>query len=309
MPELPDITTYVDGLERTLVDRQLQAVEIASPFVLRTVSPSAADLVGQTVRGASRLNKRLVLHFDADVHLVIHLMIAGRLRWREPGKKPPGGPKNTLARFEVAEGSVWLTEASSKKRASMHVVQGPDALAPFDRGGLEVLEANRAQFEAALTRENRTLKRALTDPRILSGIGNSYSDEILFAARLSPMLLTQRLDAEQLGRLFDATQSTLTAWIARLRDEVGEGFPEKVTAFHPEMHVHGRYNEPCRVCAAKVQRIRYASNEANYCAACQNAGRLLADRGLSQLMRKDWPKTLEALEELRGDQSNRKSSQ
>ncbi|MCA8944376.1 MAG: formamidopyrimidine-DNA glycosylase [Planctomycetes bacterium] len=300
MPELPDVANYVEALEGFTLGRELRVFELSNPFVLRTVEPGPNDLVGRRVEGYRRFGKRIVFAFEDELFLVLHLMIAGRLRWRALDAKGPGGPKRTLANLTFDDGRLWLTEVSSRKRASLHVVRGEDALEPFRRAGLEVLDADFDSFRAALTAQNRTLKRAMTDPRILSGIGNAYSDEILFHARLSPVVLTSRLSDAELLRLFEATRTTLTVWTDRLRAEVGDGFPEKVTAFHPEMAVHGRYREPCRACGKPIQRIRYANNECNYCAECQNAGRLLADRGLSQLMRKDWPKTLEELEELRG---------
>jgi formamidopyrimidine-DNA glycosylase len=298
MPELPDVTIYRERLLGTLGGQQLAAVRLFSPFVLRTVDPPVEALVGQKLAGVERLGKRLILDFGAQLFLVVHLMIAGRLRLRKPGAKPPG--RMGLAAFDFAPGTLLLTEAASKKRASLHVVRGRAALTEFDRGGLEVLDCTLAEFAAALRRENRTLKRALTDPRILSGIGNAYSDEILHAARLSPLQLTSRLDDAALARLHDATRNTLLLWTDRLRREVGDGFPDEVTAFREGMAVHGRFKQPCPVCATPVQHILYASNECNYCPTCQTGGRLLADRGLSQLMRQDWPKTLEELEERKG---------
>jgi len=297
VPELPDVTIYLERLAALIGGHVLRGLELQSPFVLRTVEPPIDALAGHRVVGLDRLGKRLVWHFAEDRHLVIHLMIAGRLRWRAPGRKGPG--KIALASFAFDHGTLWLTEASAKKRASIHVVDGTAALAEFDRGGIDVLSAELPAFAAALRHENHTLKRALTDPRILSGIGNAYSDEILHAARLSPMRLTSKLDDEEVARLFAATQATLRHWIEVLREEVGDGFPEVVTAFREGMAVHGRYREQCPECGSPVQRIRYASNECNYCARCQNAGRLLADRGLSRLLKKDWPKTLEELEERR----------
>ncbi len=299
VPELPDVTIYIESLERTLGDAPVRAIDLRSPFVLRTVEPPLNSIVGRPVTGYRRLGKRIVFEFDDDLFLVLHLMIAGRLRWRKKDSKPPAG-KNTVAGLEFDHGKLWLTEASSRKRASLHLVQGESELEPFERGGLELEDAMLDQFREALLRENRTLKRAMTDPRILSGIGNAYSDEILFHARLSPIVWTSRLTEEEIERLFETSKSTMADWITLLREQVGDGFPEKVTAFRPEMHVHGRYREPCTECGNPVQRIRYASNECNYCAECQTDGKLLADRGLSQLMRKDWPKTLEELEELRG---------
>ncbi|HLU38679.1 MAG TPA: DNA-formamidopyrimidine glycosylase family protein [Planctomycetota bacterium] len=295
MPELPDVTIYQERLVALLRGEVLEQTRLFSPFVLRSVEPPITALHGRALRGVERLGKRLVFDFGDDLFLVVHLMIAGRLRWRKKGSKPPG--RLGLAAFDFAPGTVMLTEAATRKRASLHVVPGRAALAEFDRGGLEVLDSTLAEFAAALRRENRTLKRALTDPRILSGIGNAYSDEILHAAGLSPVQLTSRLDDEAMARLHAATVATLRHWIDRLRAEVGDGFPEQVTAFREGMAVHGRYRQPCPRCGTPVQHIRYASNECNYCPACQTGGRLLADRGLSQLMRADWPKTLEELEE------------
>ena len=297
MPELPDVTVYVERLNERLAGEALIGVRLLDPFVLRTVEPGIGEFVGCNFQAAHRIGKRIALRFEPDRFAVLHLMIAGRLRWRAPGKRVGGA---AVAAFDFEAGSLWLTEASRKKRAALHLVRGEAALAQFDRGGLEVLDASPAGFAAALRRENRTLKRALTDPRILSGIGNAYSDEILHRARLSPMRWTSRLDDAEVARLHAATVAVLTEWTDRLRAEVGDGFPEKVTAFRDGMAVHGRYREPCPDCGQPVQRIRYASNECNYCAQCQNEGRLLADRGLSQLLKQDWPKTLEELEELRG---------
>ncbi|MEZ5965952.1 MAG: DNA-formamidopyrimidine glycosylase family protein [Planctomycetota bacterium] len=298
MPELPDVTVYRERLVALLGGRELDGVRLFSPFVLRSVEPPVQALVGRTLQDVERLGKRLVLVFGDDLFLVLHLMIAGRLRLRKPGAKPPG--KMGLAAFDFAASTLMLTEAASKKRASLHVVHGRAGLAEFDRGGLEVMDTDVEAFAAALRRENRTLKRALTDPRILSGIGNAYSDEILHAARLSPTQLTANLGDDAMARLFAATRDTLRTWTERLRTEVGDGFPDEVTAFREAMAVHGRYKQPCPVCQTPVQHILYASNECNYCPTCQTEGRLLADRGLSQLMRKDWPKTLEELEEKKG---------
>jgi formamidopyrimidine-DNA glycosylase len=297
MPELPDVTVYQERLRAHLVGQTLQQVRLKSPFLLRTVTPPLTAAHGRPVAAVHRIGKRLVLEFDGELMLVLHLMIAGRLRWKDPGHSV--ADRAVLAAFDFPHGTLVFTEQGTKKRASLHVVQGRAALREFDRGGLEVMDATTAQFAAALRRENRTLKRALTDPRLFSGIGNAYSDEILHAARLSPVLLTSRLDDDQCERLRAATVATMSAWIARLRAEVGDGFPDKVTAFRPEMAVHGKAGKPCPDCGAPVQRIRYADNECNYCARCQCGGRLLADRGLSTLLKGDWPKTLEELEELR----------
>jgi len=297
VPELPDVTLYVEALERHVVGRRLERARVVSPSLLRTFDPPLASAEGRTVVGSERIGKRIVLALEDDLFLVFHLMIAGRLRWKPPGAKPPG--KRSLAAFGFTEGTLLLTEASTKKRATLHVVTGRSGLAEFDRGGLEVLGASPAEFGASLRRENHTLKRSLTDPRILSGIGNAYSDEILHRARMSPVKWTSRLADEEIEVLLEATQATLTEWTERLRAELGDGFPDKVTAFRPEMSVHGRYREPCPACGAPVQRIVHASNESNYCAVCQTGGKLLADRALSRLLKKDWPKTLEEMERRR----------
>jgi formamidopyrimidine-DNA glycosylase len=295
MPELPDIVVYLEALTRHIVGRPLQRLQLHSPFVLRTVDPPIDAIQGQVVRGVRRIGKRIVLSFDDDLFLVLHLMIAGRLRWREPGKKSGMGPKLMLASFVFEHGTLFFTEASSKKRASLQLVRGEAALRALDPGGIEPLEATREQFHDALTRESHTLKRALTDPHLFSGIGNAYSDEILYAARLSPLKLSRSLSEEEFVRLFDATRATLTRWTALLRAQTGDGFPEKVTAFHDEMAVHGRFRLPCPVCGKPVQRIVYASNECNYCAAGQTNGRLLADRSLSRLLKSDWPTSIDDL--------------
>ena len=295
MPELPDVVIYLEALTRHIVGRRLARVHLLSPFVLRSVDPPVTAITDQTVSDVRRVGKRIVLVFDPDLFLVLHLMIAGRLRWREPGKKPGMGPKMILASFEFAEGTLFFTEASSKKRASMQLVRGDAALRALDPGGLEPLGATLEQFHDALTRESHTLKRALTDPHLFSGIGNAYSDEILHAARLSPLRLTRSLHDKECLRLYDATRGTLLAWIDRLRQDVHNGFPEKVTAFRDEMAVHGRFRQPCPVCGSPVQRIVYAANECNYCATCQTGGRLLADRSLSRLLRDDWPKSIDDL--------------
>jgi len=296
LPELPDVVVYLEALTREIVGRRLERVKLSSPFVLRSVDPPITSLHGQAVRGVRRIGKRIVLEFADDVFLVIHLMIAGRLRWRAPGQKPGMGPKMLLASFEFGHGTLFFTEASSQKRASMQLVRGEQALRALDPGGIEPLDATREEFHEALTRGNHTLKRALTDPHLFSGIGNAYSDEILHAGRLSPFKQTQSLTDDEVRRLYESTRTTLLQWIARLRDQAGDEFPEKVTAFHEEMAVHGRYGKPCPDCGSPVQRVVYAANEANYCATCQTDGRLLADRALSRLLREDWPRTLDELE-------------
>ncbi|HXJ32928.1 MAG TPA: DNA-formamidopyrimidine glycosylase family protein [Candidatus Eisenbacteria bacterium] len=297
MPELPDVTVYLDALAPRLVGATLERVRVASPFLVRSVDPPLGDAFGREITGLRRIGKRIVVALAGDVYLVVHLMIAGRLRWRERGAKIPG--KLGLAAFDVTRGTLLLTEASTRKRASLHVVRGEAALRDFDPGGIEVLDADLATFAAALRRERHTVKRSLTDPRIFAGIGNAYSDEILHAARLSPVVMTDRLSDDEIARLHEATRATLAGWIDRLRRETGDRFPEHVTAFRDGMAVHGRYRQPCPVCGAPVQRIRHAENESNYCATCQTGGRLLADRSLSRLLRADWPRTLEELEERR----------
>ena len=294
MPELPDVTVYVERLAARVGGQALERIQLASPFVLRTVDPPIGSLAGRRVREVRRLGKRIVLGFESDLFLAIHLMIAGRLRWRPPGKKLGG--RMVLAAFFFPEGTLYLTEAGTTRRAMLHLVRGEAALAEFDRGGLEVLTATAAEFAQRLTSENHTVKRALADPRLFSGIGNAYSDEILHRARMSPMALTGRLEPAEIARLHEATVAVLREWIDRLRSEVGDGFPEEVTAFRPEMAVHGRYELPCPVCGAPVQRIRYATNETNYCARCQTGGRMLADRSLSRLLREDWPRSIDELE-------------
>jgi len=295
MPELPDIEVYLDALRRRVLGAELQGIELKSPFVLRTVDPPPSALVGRRVVELRRLGKRIVFVFEGELFLVVHLMVAGRFRWRDPGAKLAVG-KIGLAALTFAGGTLLLTEAGSKKRAALHVVRGEEALAGHDPGGLEVLSATFEEFLAVLTRENHTVKRALTDPHLFSGIGNAYSDEILHRARLSPFVLTSRIARGDAERLFAAVVDSLREWTERLRRETGERFPEKVTAFRPEMAVHGRYNQPCPVCGTPVQRIVYAENESNYCPTCQTGGKLLADRALSQLLKGDWPKTLEELE-------------
>jgi len=297
MPELPDVVLYVEHLDRLLRGQVLERLHLVSPFVLRSVEPPPAVLEGREVRGFRRLGKQIVFDFGAEYYLVVHLMIAGRFHWKNRGTKP--ARKVVLAALEFPHGTLQFTEASTRKRARLDVVTGDAALAAFDRGGLEVLEAPLAAFAARLQSESHTLKRALTDPRLFSGIGNAYSDEILHHARLSPLRLTRQLDDAEVERLHAALQSTLREWMERLRTQSGNRFPEKVTAFRPEMDVHGRYRAPCPVCGAAVQRIRYAENECNYCPGCQTGGRLLADRGLSKLLKDDWPRTLEELEEHR----------
>jgi formamidopyrimidine-DNA glycosylase len=297
MPELPDVTLYLEHLAARVLDRPLIAVRVTSPFVLRTVHPTVRELAGKRVAELRRIGKQIVFGFEGDLYLVVHLMIAGRFHWKPPGAR--SNRKIGLAAFDFPTGTLLLTEAGSKRRASLHVVEGEAALAPFDRGGIDVLGTTLADFRAALVRENHTLKRALTDPRFLSGIGNAYSDEILHRARLSPLRLTRQLHDAEWKQLHAATQATLGEWIARLRLAAGDSFPEKVTAFRDGMAVHGRYRKPCPDCGAPVQRIAYADNECNYCARCQTGGRLLADRSLSRLLKNDWPRTLEELEERR----------
>jgi len=297
MPELPDVELYRECLTARIVGHTLERVQLASPFLLRTVEPPLDRALGRTVVAVRRLGKRVVIALEGELFLVFHLMIAGRLRWRPRGAPVPR--KVGLAAFEFSSGTLLVTEASSRKRASLHVVAGEDGLRALDPGGIEALESDLAAFRAALLAENHTLKRALTDPRLFSGIGNAYSDEILHRARLSPIALTTQLDEAEIARLYDATQVTLRDWLDRLRDETGTGFPEHVTAFRETMAVHGRYRKPCPDCGAPVQRIAYAENETNYCARCQTGGRLLADRALSRLLKQDWPRTLEELEALR----------
>jgi formamidopyrimidine-DNA glycosylase len=296
VPELPDVVVYLEALERRILGRRLRGVRLASPFVLRSVDPPVSALAGRQVVSLRRMGKRLVLGLEGDLFIVIHLMIAGRLRWVAAGAKAPG--KIGLAAFDFEDGTLLLTEAGSKRRASLHLVAGESALATFERGGLEPLDVEETEFVRRLRFENHTLKRALTDPRLFSGIGNAYSDEILHRARLSPLRLTSRLSEEDAARLYHATRSVLTEWTERLRLQAGQGFPEKVTAFREGMAVHGRFRQPCPVCGSPIQRIRYAENETNYCPVCQTEGRLLADRGLSRLLREDWPRSLEELEEL-----------
>lgn len=314
MPELPDVTVYLERLAPRVLGQPLEHVRLQNAFILRSVTPPVSAVEGRRVMALRRLGKRIVLALDGDLFVVIHLMIAGRLRWRDreggatgadgtkraksaKGAKAPKIPaKLTLASFDFPSGTLVLTEAGSTRRASLHLVEGEEALRAFDRGGLEVMDAELSAFQARLRSENHTLKRALTDPRLFSGIGNAYSDEILHRAQLSPLTLTSRLDNQEIARLFRATRETLLDWTARLRANVGDRFPEKVTAFHDDMAVHGRFGLPCPVCGTPVQRIVYAANETNYCARCQTGGKLLADRALSRLLKKDWPRTLEELE-------------
>jgi formamidopyrimidine-DNA glycosylase len=295
MPEIPDVVVYLEALTARVLGQTLERIRLASPFVLRTVDPALSEAAGKRVRALQRLGKRLVFSLDNDVHVIVHLMIAGRLHWKERGARIPG--KVGLAAFDFSSGTLTLTEAGSKKRASLHLVRGAETLAAHHRGGLEVLDADEPAFRAALLRENHTLKRALTDPRLFSGIGNAYSDEILHRARLSPLALTQRLPKDDIARLFHATRETLQEWIERLRREAGQDFPEKVTAFRKDMAVHGRFKQPCPVCGTAVQRILYAENETNYCPRCQTGGKVLADRSLSRLLKDDWPRSIEELED------------
>jgi formamidopyrimidine-DNA glycosylase len=293
MPELPDITVYVEAIERRILGQTLEKARVQSPFLLRTFDPPLDAVEGKTVRELRRLGKRIAIGLDDELWLVLHLMIAGRLHWKLRGTKLTG--KYNLAAFDFPNGALVLTEAGSKRRAALSVLRGADALHAQNPGGLEVFESTHQQFDAALREQNHTLKRALTDPHLFSAIGNAYSDEILHRAKLSPLTLTQKLSAEDSKRLFAATQEVLREWIDRLREEAGNDFPEKVTAFRPEMAVHGRFGQPCPVCKAPVQRIRYADNETNYCPGCQTKGRILADRSLSRLLKDDWPRHLDEL--------------
>ena len=302
MPELPDITVYIEALEQRIAGTTLKRVSVASPFLLRTAVPPLASVAGKKVTGLRRLGKRICIGVEGDLWLVLHLMIAGRLHWYEDRAKAAKASKSPKSRgvaaFEFTSGTLTLTEAGTQKRASLHVVEGEAGLEQLDPGGLEVFSATEEEFATALQARNHTLKRALTDPRIFSGIGNAYSDEILFTAQLSPFALTQKLTPEEIKRLFDAIKSSLTDWIDRLREEYRGRFPEKVTAFRPDMATHGKYGEPCPRCGSKIQRIRYGSNETNYCPKCQTGGKLLADRALSRLLKDDWPRTPEELENL-----------
>ncbi len=297
MPELPDIVAYVHALETRIVAQPIQQIRLANPFLLRTVDPSISEVEGHAVRELRRIGKRIAIGVEGDLWLVLHLMIAGRLHWRQRGAKLAG--RQSLAAFDFPNGSLVLTEAGTKHRASLYVVRGEEGLRSVDPGGIDIFASDLRSFRDALCAENRTLKRALTDPRIVSGIGNAYSDEILHAARLSPIALTQKLKPEEWERLFKATRDTLKLWMDRLRGEAETDFPEKVTAFREGMAVHGRYGKPCPRCGETIQRIRYADNETNYCARCQTGGKLLADRSLSRLLRADWPRTMDELEALK----------
>lgn len=299
MPELPDIALYLHALTPRVLGERLERIRLASPFVLRSTAPSVSEIEGRVVRELRRLGKRIVFAFDDEYAMVLHLMIAGRLRWRPPGTRPPG--KVGLAAFDFPAGTLLFTEASAKHRASLYLVHGAAALAEHDPGGLDVRSATPAQFRATLQSESHTVKRALTDPGLFDGIGNAYSDEILHAARLSPLRLTGQLTDDEITRLHHAARTTLSVWIERLQAETGDDFPEKVTAFRPGMAVHGRYRQPCPVCGSPVQRIRYAANEANYCARCQTEGRLLADRALSRILKQDWPRSLDDWEARTGE--------
>jgi formamidopyrimidine-DNA glycosylase len=297
MPELPDIVVYIEALEARILAQPLDRVRLGSPFLLRTITPPIRDAEDKKVVALRRVGKRIAIGVEGGLWLVLHLMIAGRLHWAKPGAKLPGGRRG-LAAFDFPNGSLILTEAGSKKRASLHVVAGEEGLRSLDPGGLEVLDAGLTDFTERLTSANHTLKRAITDPHLFSGIGNAYSDEILHRAQMSPVALTQKLSDGEIRRLYDATRTALLDWVARLRTEANGAFPEKVTAFREGMAVHGRYQQPCPRCEAKVQRVRYADNETNYCPVCQTGGKLLADRSLSRLLRSDWPKTLDELEAL-----------
>ena len=297
MPELPDISAYIAALEARIVGQTLERVRLGSVFLLRSVDPPLSEAEGKTVRELRRIGKRIAIGVDDNIWLVLHLMIAGRLHWKQAGAKLAG--RNALAAFDFPNGSLTLTEAGSKRRSSLYVVRGEAALGAMDPGGVEIFETDLEGFREALTAENRTLKRALTDPRLISGVGNAYSDEILHVAQLSPVTLTQKLKPEEWQRLFAATRRVMTEWMERLGVEAKKSFPEKVTAFRPEMAVHGRFGLPCPRCGEKVQRIRYADNETNYCAKCQTGGKVLADRSLSRLLGSDWPRTLDELEALK----------
>ena len=294
MPELPDLTVYIESLEARIANRKLLRVRLLNPFLLRTAVPPLSEADGKKVLRLERLGKRIVIGLEGDLFLVLHLMIAGRLRWLEPGAKPPG--RITLALLEFEDGALAFTEAGTKRRASLHLVKGEEALKAMDPGGVEVFSIDEKQFREKLIAENHTLKRALADPHLFAGIGNAYSDEILHRAKLSPIAMTSRLSEEETRGLFEATKAVLAEWTSRIRDEAKGGFPEKVTAFREGMAVHGRFGKPCPVCGAPVQRIRYAENETNYCARCQTGGRLLADRSLSRLLKKSWPRSIDEME-------------
>jgi formamidopyrimidine-DNA glycosylase len=294
MPELPDLTVYIESLQTRIVGQRIETIRLGNPFILRTFDPPLSIASGKIVKSVQRIGKRIVIELEGEFFIVIHLMIAGRFHWKRPKAKVSG--KVAHAAFDFSSGTLMLTEASTKKRASIHLVKGRDLLSEFDRGGLEVLGSSPGTFRETLTRENRTLKRALTDPRLFSAIGNAYSDEILHNAGLSPLKLTRQLSQEEIARLHRSVAKILTDWTERLRKEVGSGFPEKVTAFHAEMAVHGRFGLPCPVCGSKVQRIVYAENECNYCPRCQTGGKLLSDRSLARLLKEDWPKTIDELE-------------
>ena len=296
MPELPEITAYIEGLERTILDEPLERIRVRSPSLLRTWDPPLSAAEGKRVVGLRRMGKRIVWAMESEIFLVFHLMITGRFKWTKAGAAVP--KKRAHGAFDFPTGTLLLTEQSTKKRASLHVVRGGEAVTRLDPGGIEALEATRKEFADALTRENRTLKRALTDPRIVSGIGNAHSDEILLFARLSPLQLTRNLGADELDRLYYETRRSLAEWTQRLRAEFGDRFPDRITAFHPAMAAHGKYGEPCPVCGSPIQRIRYADRETNYCPTCQTSGKVLADRGMSRLLGSDWPRTLEELEEM-----------
>jgi formamidopyrimidine-DNA glycosylase len=297
MPELPDITIYLEALQRRIMGHRLERIRLVSPFLVRTADPPLVEANGKVIRELRRIGKQIVFGLEGDLFLVVHLMIAGRFHWRRAGSKIPG--KVGLAAFDFAVGTLLLTEAGTRKLAALHMVRGENGLRQFDLGGIEPLASNVQSFQTALTRKNQMVKRALTDPHLFSGIGNAYSDEILHRARLSPITLTRKMDEEAIARLFQATQTVLTEWIGRLRAETGDGFPEKVTAFHKDMAVHGRYGRPCPVCDSPVQRIVYTQNETNYCPACQTEGKLLADRALSRLLKSNRPKTLKELDDRR----------
>ena len=294
MPELPDLTVYIESLEARIANRTLQRIRLLNPFILRTAVPPISEAEGRKVLGFRRLGKRIVIGLEGDLFLVLHLMVAGRLRWLAPGAKPPG--RITLALLEFDDGTLALTEAGTKRRASLHLVKGEDALKAMDPGGLEVFDLPFEKFFLQLQKENHTLKRALADPHLFAGIGNAYSDEILHRAKLSPVAMTSKLDDAEIRRLFEATKAVLAEWTARIREEAKGGFPEKVSAFREGMAVHGRFGKPCPVCGAPVQRIRYAENETDYCARCQTGGRLLADRSLSRLLKKSWPRSIDEME-------------